>query len=202
VEVENVWGKPGAKLGDCMSMVQDINILHHPPLVEEKTDFYVMAGICNMTSRLKTNRPHYEEIVFTDKDEAVKSTFREIEQLAKAILNEGARPIICTIPSMHLKTWNTIRLSQGKTSHLNYVAEYDRMQKDLDESLDDLNNLIAKFNSDAGVSTPFTHTSLLRNKHGKKYILYKLLNDGCHPGDKMTLSIIHSLNTAIKKNRA
>lgn len=74
------------------------------------------------------------------------------------------------------------------------------MQTELEEILKAINDHIIKLNSNSNFSTPLIHSTMFRQKHGKRYTLYKLMPDGCHPGEDLSIKIINSLNWAISLN--
>jgi len=197
--VEDLWGKPGGCVKNCMELVDDNIILHHPPLTNLKSHYYIMAGICDITTKISSHK--YQEVIFDNPEMKTQLLLQDLGMLSQHILKAGATPILCTIPTMHLATWNQTRIREEKTSHLNYVTEYDSMQKELDSALAHINSHIIQMNLSLGLATPLLHTSLLRNKHGKQYTLYKLLSDGCHPSEPMTLNIVKSLIKAFELNK-
>ena len=189
-EVEDIWGRGGGKYNTCTKMVERNLIYHHPPLTNEKTHFYILAGICNLTTLLREG--NYEEVIF--ESENVEKTKNEILALNSSILNQGALPVFCTIVTMNLKAWNELRLRQRKTNTLQFTDNYENMQKELESAIMVLNEFIVEINLRNRVATPLIHTSVYRRKHGKTYALYKNLSDGCHPNNETYGKMVLSLN--------
>ena len=177
---------------------RSISPLHHPPLSPDRTKFYIMAGICNLTTKLTSYK--YQEVVFRNSESTIQTALVELNDLSKEIKKQGAIPIFCTIPTMHLQTWNELQLKQRKTNTLTYQSEYCTMQVDLAAALKIVNQKIIELNNLNGVSTPFIDNTMLRTKHQKTYTLYKHLSDGCHPSEPMLDKIVKCFNRAFTLN--
>ena len=198
IEVEDIWGRPGLKLNKCNSLVENNIILHHPPIINGQTHYYIMAGICDVTCRLKHGS--YEEVIFQNKETTINNTTSQLDRLSEVICRMGAKPIFCTIPPMSLQNWNNNRLKQRKTISLNFQDQYARMQKEMEEALEVINSHIININKSHNMHTPLLHTALHRRRRGKAYTMYELLKDGCHPGNAMAKNCVDSIKRAIAIN--
>ena len=198
-EVEDVWGLPGGNYNRCAELIEDNILYHHPPIHMGKPHFYIMAGICSITSKLSS--PGYQEVIFNDTGDLLERVGKEIDYVEGHTFNQGGVPIFCTIMPMSIKTWNMNRLTCRKTKYLLHENEYDIMQTNLENFIQIVNDRIIKKNISNGVSTPLVHRTLTRNRKGRQYTLYKNLTDGCHPNETVILGIIQSLNRAIAQNK-
>lgn len=197
-EVEDIWGKSGGHISSIMDLINQNIIYHHPPLTNDKTHYYIISGICDITTRMASHK--YQEIIFTNKPNLVNSIVHQYNDLIDNIRRTNSVPILCTVYPMELATWNATRLNQGKTSHLNFQDQYQRMQSELDDTIVQINEHICQINSKHNFATPKIHSCMSRNRRGKKYNLYQLLRDGCHPGPIMTAKIIESIDRAMTLN--
>lgn len=199
--VEGIWGQPGAGYNVCETLVNNHTIYNHPPIFQGRTHFYIFAGICSLTTRLQEAGRRYQEVIFHDPSNTISRVKSEILELNSTIKREGGLPIFCTLISMHLSTWNELRLAKRKTRELRHRDNYENMQSELEMAVAELNEFIVQTNMDNGVATPLIHTAISSRKHGKTFILYKKhLADGCHPKDNTYLKIINSINRAISQN--
>ena len=180
---EDIWSRPGSSYIKCTKLVEKNLILHHPPLTSEIPHYYILAGICEVTTMLKEGR--YNEVIFESTPDVIDRIKELLKSNLESINKLGAVAIFCTIPVMHLEKWNNIRLKQNKTSHLKYTTQYDTMQKSLEITLNSINEFIVELNTNRNLATPLLHTVLQRQKRHKTYNLYKMLVDGCHPGEDM-----------------
>ena len=195
---EDIWSKPGCSITQCTSLVEDNLIFHHPPLTNLKTHFYIFAGICDLTTMLRAK--NYQEVVFYGHPTTVEDCMSVIDATSDEIVKLGAVPIFCTIPPLHLLTWNTLRLEQGKTSVLKHKEKYPEMQSSLESAVQVVNSLIVQKNAERHLATPTLHTCMARSKNKKIYHLYKMLPDGCHPGEEMTHKMVSSFQRAVSLN--
>jgi hypothetical protein len=129
-EVEDIWGKPGCTIRQCASLVEDNIIFHHPPIVQGYNHYYINVGICDITNRLRSKG--YEEVIFNNDTTQAQMVMNDLDKLSQNVWDMGAMSVFCTIPTMHLQTWNEVRLKQKKTTTLNYQDQYSRMQTELD----------------------------------------------------------------------
>lgn len=200
VEVEDLWSRAGGRLENCIDMVNDNIIYHHPPINPGKSHYYIMAGICDITTRITSKAQNYQEVIFNYNEDAISDVKKKINIVETKIMELGVLPIFCTVVPMHLETWNQTRFQQGKTSTLNYAQQYATMQSNLENALDEINHHIIKVNSKKNLATPLTHTSLLKRHKNGYYHLYGLLTDGCHPSEKAIEKLITSLSKAMSLN--
>ena len=198
LEVEDIWAKGGAKLFDMQKFVSKHIVLHHPPITPGKTHYYIGVGICDLTTKLSIFENNYQEVICVENK--TNSFSAELDELNKKILRENGVPVFMTIYPMCLMTWNTLRLNQNKTSELNYRNEYSQMQRNLEQAVIECNNHIIETNKNNKVHTPMVHLNMLRNRKNKKYYLYKMLEDGCHPSEYLIDEIIKSIDRAMALN--
>ena len=197
------WVLPGAKIMGMEELIQDCVIMHHGEDYQGKMHVYISAGICDLTTKLKSK--NYEEIIFeSDKiDEIILKTMSSFKSIHQLSLREDVTPVFTTIYPMSLKAWNLNRLDQKKTSYLVHQTEYDVMQLHLEETLEELNKFIIQLNVTTGVTTPLVHKHLVHHRgKGNTTYKYNLLCDGCHPNTHLKSKIAHSIAQAIKKNRS
>ena len=199
-EVEDIWGRPGAKFSNCIDLVDDHIIYHHPPIANGTSHYYIAAGICDTTTKL--SGPGYQEVIFNDSDELLTRIKDSIRNLDMHVLKQKAIPVFCTIYTMNIKAWNLHRLKQRKTKFLMHKDEYELMQENLNKAIDIINDLLVKTNIKNQVATPLTHMAITKNRRGKRYTLYNELVDGCHPGDEAISKIVGSINTAVAQNKS
>ena len=72
------------------------------------------------------------------------------------------------------------------------------MQRNLEQAVIECNNHIIETNKNNKVHTPMVHLNMLRNRKNKKYYLYKMLDDGCHPSESLIDEIIKSIYKNLK----
>ena len=100
---------------------------------------YVGGGLPDITTMIRG--PGYQEVVCLEAPlEAANRVMRLMEDGAALIYQAGAVPVFTTCTPMNLTNWNYSRLSQGKTSHLNYHQDYLTMQTNHEESIKILNS--------------------------------------------------------------
>ena len=201
-ELSDNWSLPGAGVRKMEDLIQDCIIMHHGEDYCGKMHIYISAGLCDLTTRLKTR--HYEEIIFeTVKCDEIKlQTKASLQHIHQFAIKEDVIPIFTTIYPMSLNDWNMNRLHQNKTSYLNYQDDYISMQNSLQALIEDLNKFIVQLNLSIGMTTPLIHKHLVHYR-GKGNTTYKLnlLIDGCHPCPTLMSNIANSISQAIKKNR-
>lgn len=200
-----VWAKPGAGLRSINQLINDHVIMYHggQPLYLDKNHYYISAGICDITNRIKSRSDKYEEVTYMEEPyKTLHSLTSQFKQIQSQVLDFGAIPIVTTIYPIDLATWNHIRLNQRKTSTLKFQSEYGSMQMALNEAINMLNDVIISLNKNVKVATPMIHKCLLHNvRKGIKHWQYHKLVDGCHPDDSLNDDIAKSLHRAIQLNR-
>ena len=201
--ISDVWCLPGAKLSGLEDNIRDCVIFHHgEDEYEGKLNIYIAAGICDLTTGIKSH--NYEEVIFDtpNMDSTIARVKRVLTDLNATAINQNAIPIFCTIYPMSLKDWNSKRLKQKKTSSLAHTDEYNSMQKALETSIDTINNFIYELNKNNQRSTPNLNNVLRHNRgKGNHSFKYNMLSDGCHPKEQLKKTIKDSLVQAIKRNR-
>ena len=197
--VDDIWGSPGLGLQEIVELIEENIIYNHPPTQSGRSHYYIIGGICDITTRMTAK--NYQEVIFNMNDDRRASFINKLDDAANKILKLGVSPIFCTIFPMHLATWNNLRLKQHKTNTLNYQGEYNTMQQKLEEHIDAINSHITQMNSSRHYCTPLLHTNMEKNRRNKKYLHYKLLTDGCHLGEPMKEKIIKSIDRAMLLNK-
>jgi hypothetical protein len=201
-----VWSRPGGTYSTMKSLVDKHHIYHHggADLLDFQTHIYIVAGLCDVTSKHKNYKENYSEITFDTTSEAaiihVESSIRDLQTY---ILSYGYIPIFCTIVPSHIESQNLHNLSRRKTSLLKHTSEYRVMQDMAMTTFRHLNQFIPSLNNELGMTTPFLHRSVMQNtKKGKSYFQYKKLPDGCHASSKLNTSWAKEITHAITKNRS
>ena len=208
VNIIKSWSIPGAKLYDLYEVVEGelstaLEEADEPPIV------YVMAGICDLTYRIKRRcrgSPIDEVIIppLESINEVIDHSKNAIDDLSRFIFRHGGIPNFCTIYPMALGDWNQHRLNKGKTTILTKADEYHQMQTKLEEMICEVNGEIINTNRANKLQTPLIHKCLEHNRGKNKPVTYKynLLQDGCHPSPKLAKIIAKSLNKTITLNKA
>ena len=117
--IVEIWAKPGAGLDKVSNMIEDQYFFHHggQPIFSETTHYYIMAGICQITNKIKISRERYEEVVYK---ETPNTTLHKIIPLVaniRAQIKElDAIPVFCPLYPIDLLTWNTNGFNQRKTA--------------------------------------------------------------------------------------
>ena len=210
-------GVPGAALssshvipGGTLEQITNkaIEVIPHTIHTSAPPHIYIIAGIPDVTHKLKDRQGwrFYTESVFTgDPCNTIQGIKTGIDTCAAAIIRRGAKPIFCTISPINLEKYNNNLLHTGKTWTLKHTHEYPTMQKHIDHIIAQVNTHIRLTNRQTGVSTPFTHTAVLK-RHGKgRKGYYKpdwgALYDGIHGTDDTKDKWALSLTTCIQINR-
>ena len=208
IPVAKFWSIPGAKLYDLYDLIDG----ELAACIEEADDsplVYVMAGICNLTYRIKRRCKEglIDEVIVQPKvaqREIVDSTLEAVDDMQRFISRQGGIPVITTIFPMAIADWNQHRLNSGKTVTLTKADSYAEMHCYLEDMLDEVNSAIIETNRNNKVLTPLMHKCLEHNRGRNKTVTkkYNLLNDGCHPSPKLAKAIGKSLSKTIVLNRA
>ena len=175
----------GGKLHELRNAAES-SIPPNHGLSGRRMHFYFLCGIPDITSLLKEPEENYRESIFIEDPEITKNRYQnELLECQRSILERGAVPIFCTIPSVNIDIYNKFLLSTGKTSKLCYANEYEKMQENIEKVIGPLNAYIYRLNNSIKVSTPFLHDTI-REKRGRKknrYYMYKWdkFYDGLHP---------------------
>ena len=210
-------GVPGASLssshvmpGGTLNQITDKAIEAIPDTIHTSAlpHIYIIAGVPDITHKLKGRQSgrYYTESVYTgDPDNTIQNIKSRIDTCAAAIIRKGAKPIFSTISPINLDKYNNNLLQSGKTCTLKHTYEYPNMQKHIDHIIAQINTHIRLTNRQTGVSTPFTHTAVLK-RHGKgRKGYYKpdwgALYDGIHGTDDTKDKWAHTLTTCIQINR-
>ena len=206
IPIIRTWSLPGAKVYDFYDLAdgelsQQIERLDETPLV------YVSAGICNLTER---NRGSYQGLNIDEvtvlgnnaREEQIETTKCALDDLQRFISRQGGIPVICTVYPMAIGDWNAHRLDQGRTSILTKADQYEEMQLNLEEMVQQINEEIIRINTTNKMKTPLLHKCLSHNRGNRRRSTYKynLLTDGCHPSDKLVRDIRKSLTRTISLN--
>lgn len=164
---------------------------------------YVGGGLPDITTML--TGPGYQEVVcLEDPQEAANRVMRLIEDGAARIYNAGAVPVFTTCTPMNLSNWNYKRLSQGKTSYLDYNQDYFGMQFRHEESIKILNSYIDRLNSYYHMQTPRLAGYVFQKMGeglGFRFRQNRLSDDGCHPTPDTVDEWIKIMREAMDTNR-
>jgi hypothetical protein len=96
VEVFTIPGGTYRKMWDVVKN----HVTYHEPLPDqrEKSVYYIMAGICDLTTKISDQRNHYAEVTCTSPPESsIRNLKSEIIHLRDSILSVNATPVFCTI---------------------------------------------------------------------------------------------------------
>ena len=181
-------------------------IFHHggPPAMEtQDTHFYIIAGLCDITKKIKNRRENYMEVIYNDEpSETISRVLSSIYSLKKYIENLNAKPIFTTITPSHLETLNHKWFDSGRTCRLSYSHNYQEMQVEVMKVFEEINNNITQINSQNGLATPMLHRSVMHNvKKGSKYFQHSKLSDGCHATNSLNKIWAKYIDRAIQLNR-
>lgn len=194
---------PGGKLRDMTEST--LKSITSTGSYSSTKHIYFIAGIPDITKRIREYK-NYQEIIYTEKPEETFTRIKnEITHTNNKILEAGAIPIFCTIAPTKIKKYNEHRLRTRNTNSLYHQENYSKMQKNLEATLDLINNEITYINTSNNMSTPYLHTIIKKGtgpKEAPKYTFYyNKLYDGVHATDKTKDSWATSIKQAIKKNR-
>lgn len=203
-----VRSKGGAKFSRLGGLAWE-TILHETGEMSDETGetrrtvFYIHAGICSITTRVRDIHNSYEEVTCPgNPKEIFQQVAQQVRKLNEDILGMGCVAVFCTVYPMHIQTWNECRFMQGKTCTLFHRDAYARQQRNMEEAIAMINAYIVQVNQYNCVSTPMTHRCLQHNtKKGTKYWKYTSLIDGCHPDDKVLLKVLRALVRAMELNK-
>lgn len=173
----------------------------------KNASFYIIAGLPDITKRLKIFKSNYEEVIFDgDSDNISDKIMRDIHRLADIIQANNHKFIMCPIIPSNIEKWNSCRLSQRKTSHLNYSSSYPDMQAKLHSTILQVNKEIISFNTGNSVITPFIATGIIVSYKRKPSLptshkfSYKHLPDGVHLDSTIANQIAIKLVQCTQKN--
>lgn len=191
-----LWVKSGAKLKDLIGDAKQI-------VLREKgntciSQIYICGGINNMTKKLKG--PHYEELVYNDNFH-LQSVVDDIISFSKFMAVHGIKIVFATIAPMNLLTWNTCRKQQHKTTILKCLDNYQSMQRQLQQSVIELNNKIVEINRENRVVTPFLEKPIVQCvSRGRRRYYYHRLVDGLHATAETKHKWKNIISKTIEKN--
>ena len=137
-------------------------LFHDPPIIPGRPHFYFMAGICDLTTKMSGFR--YQEVIVTEAERKLENFKIDLENVQDKVLRMGALPVFCTIPTLHLATWNSLRLKQKKTTVLNFKSDYASMQNELNDVIHKANYHLVELNKSNDLSTPLIHTIMQKRK--------------------------------------
>ena len=204
-ETVEVWTRPGGRYADMKALIDQHLIYHHggPNLNHGQSHVYVVAGLCDITEKIKNKNSHYQEIIFRENPEiAITRIKSSIKDLQSYILSQNLIPIFCTIVPSHLEKQNLHSFDKGYTDHLDFISQYHNMQDEAMKVFEHLNTHIPIINSSLNMATPNVHNSVFHNKSGgKKYFQFSKLADGCHPTSELKTIWAKHIDRAIKENR-
>ena len=149
---------------------------------------FFLAGLPDMTQRLKDKDDNYDEVTYTEPPE--QTLDRISASITSAIYlissQHHARVSFATITPISIKTWNEHRLNISRTSRLKHQQMYDTMQENLISATVMINKYILKINERNNIPTPRLAKKIIK-KVGKKRktprVYYGKLPDGVHPNE-------------------
>lgn len=200
-----VWSRPGGRYKQMKYLVDDHVIYNHggPSTLNGDTHIYVMAGLCDITTKLNNKADHYTEVIFQgDPKISAINVLEDIKNLQKYIHLQKAKAIFCTIVPSHLASQNLFYLNKRRTSYHKFEDMYEEMQMEAMKTIDIINVEIPQINQVLGLATPMMHRSVFHIKKGKSYFQHSLLPDGCHAGEKASNLWAKYLNRAIVLNHS
>ena len=180
----------------------------------DRIHVYIIGGYCDLTERVtadmcfKGRMRNYEEVLFWEDSEMAATRLQCLIHMIHADITthqDGvAIPIFCTIPPAHIETWNKTRLSQHKTCTLKHTDKYPDMQRNLNNSIIEINKSIIHINEHYALFTPkIADTVMKKRGRTKGYKLFeKALVDGVHATDETRESWAGKIMDAITRNRA
>ena len=180
--------KPGATIAKLAETA--VSLLPPPRRNISSPHVYIMAGIPDLTIKVKSDDPCYcyTESIFIDEPiTAIARVKNEIDLCGQSIRQAGGIPIFCTITNGNIAKYNHTFLTDGRTS----THHHNDMHSRLTESIDEINYYIDTTNQRAGMSTPMCHRAIQqrRGRRGSYYIYqWEGLHDGIHgtPGTRKT----------------
>lgn len=163
---------------------------------------YFLCGIPDITFKYQEKgERNYEEVVFFNNNTAFnfKTLMYGIQSRFNSI---NCTPIFCTLPTINIKTWNNIRLTQHKTYILHYTHKYYHMQVQLNKVIKKINSFIISYNHENEMKTPHLHSTINRwcsRTKTMRYLYHKFV-DGVHPSPELKAKWSHILQSAISNN--
>jgi hypothetical protein len=145
-----VWSRPGGTYNSMKDLVDQHSIYHHggPAESDFQTHFYIVAGVCDVTNKVKNDAENYAEIIFSDSPESkIEKAKDSAKRLQNYILSFNYIPIFCTIVPAHIETQNLHNFQTGKTSSLKHSPAYNHMQDQAMQVFRSLNKFIPELNS-------------------------------------------------------
>ena len=175
---------------------------HHWPVV-----VYMIGGLPDSVTKVVDfyKGVKYEEVFFTGNPITTAVNLNStIRAIMDSISLTGAIPIYSTIAPMSFSTWNSIRLEQGKTSHLLHHREYDNMQELHNDTIAYVNSAIAESNRIRGLSTPHLASQVLQKRGMDQPYRFRhnRLVDGCHPTHDVVQKWKTEVMTTVQITRA
>lgn len=169
--------------------------------------FYIIAGLPDITKRIKNYYLGYEEVIFEGEPYKVsQKILRDIHHLADIIHLNNHKVVICPIVPSNIEKWNLCRLRQHHTHFLSYRNSYPDMQMKIHSTTLLINNEIVNFNAENSVTTPFIATLVIVTyKRNPSAIAcnkfqYKHLPDGVHFNPTIANRIVNKIVKSIKSN--
>ena len=179
------------------------------PNLNKPVHVYYLAGLPDLTTKLRNRKDMYEEVVFNEEPQAAIDRMSSlIIQTHETITSLGAKAIFCPIIPINLTLWNTERQKQNKTSHLLYSPQYPIMQINLHHSITNINQLMVMINKENNLTTPFIDNKIITSLPAKpphykpRYkFSYSQFRDGCHPSHEIAEQWAQKILQAIHENQ-
>ena len=208
--------------GTLIKAITGGKLKHLTPLAKELTPsythskrphIYFVCGVPDISEIVRSpNKTHYfyKEVIYVEEPEKTIERVKELlDTTQRDIIKHGALPVFSTIPQFNIEIYNNHMLTckKPKTKHLHHTkTDYDTMQKNLMQSIDQINGYISHINKKVGASTPFLHDTVKesRARKGSKYYAYKWkrYRDGLHAGEYLTKTWAQVLSNTMRINRA
>ena len=183
-----------------------VHIIQHSNLNPENIHVYFIAGLPDLTIKLKDRRYQYHEVIFPESPE--QATQRLIETLHNdegRIKSLGAKPCFATIAPMSISSWNNHCLDHHKTAHLIHHQQYEDMQDLLIQATIDINHHIIELNINNNMFTPKLGETIVhkQNSHKQHRIRYgRLDKDGVHLTEQTNYMWANIFLESSKRNRS
>ena len=172
----------------------------------ENIHLYIIGGLPDITTKTKLYREKYEEVIYTETPDYTYDRMTNlITTTADNLSQHVSKIIFCTIIPSSIEKWNLTRLNQHKTKYLKHTDQYESWQRNLHQSLTQINSTITILNKTNKVHTPFlnrivTDTVIRRSKLSYKFS-YTHLPDGVHLDEIAAQKCAQMILNAIKRNR-
>lgn len=144
----------------------------------------IMGGICDLT--MLSWRERFVRARLTDSDETVEGIFQDVKPAIDLLRTITGKVLIAATYGVDLMKFNTKLFGEGGYGGVRDIAKRRADQRKVDYSVDMFNKRVAEINANERLPTIRLGNKVHhRRRSGEQYTTYKLLDDGCHPGDEM-----------------